>query len=50
MGAVPFDASAAERIRVRAYYLHLERGGRPADPAADWLRAEHELHVDPAQG
>lgn len=32
-----------ERIRVRAYYLHLERKGRPADPVADWLRAQREL-------
>ncbi len=36
-------ATADEQIRVRAYYLHLERRGRPADPASDWLRAEQEL-------
>lgn len=32
-----------EDVRVRAYYLSLERDGRPGDPLADWLRAEHEL-------
>jgi hypothetical protein len=32
-----------EEIRVRAYYLSLERGGPSPDPAADWLRAEQEL-------
>jgi hypothetical protein len=37
------DATADEQIRVRAYYLHLERRGRPADPTGDWLRAEQEL-------
>jgi hypothetical protein len=37
---VPTD----EHIRVRAYYLYLERDGRPGDPLDDWLRAEHELN------
>lgn len=37
------DTAADEQIRVRAYYLHLERRGRPADPTNDWLRAEQEL-------
>ncbi len=37
------DPTAAEQIRVRAYYLHLERRGRQADPTGDWLRAEEEL-------
>jgi Protein of unknown function (DUF2934) len=32
-----------EEIRVRAYYLSLERGGPSPDPTADWLRAEQEL-------
>jgi hypothetical protein len=31
-----------EHIRVRAYYLSLERNGC-ADPLVDWLRAESEL-------
>ena len=35
--------SVEEHVRVRAYYLHLERRGRPADPVADWLRAQQEL-------
>lgn len=37
------ETPAEEQIRVRAYFLHLERRGRPADPTADWLRAEQEL-------
>lgn len=37
------ETGADEQIRVRAYYLHLERRGRPADPTSDWLRAEQEL-------
>lgn len=32
-----------EHIRVRAYYLSLERNGSAVDPIADWLRAEREL-------
>ncbi len=39
------EVSPAERIRMRAYFLHLERKGRPADPLGDWLRAEHEVVV-----
>ena len=34
---------AAEDVRVRAYYLSLERNGGGSDPLADWLRAEHDL-------
>ena len=37
------ETAADEQIRVRAYYLHLERRGRPADPTGDWLRAEQEV-------
>jgi hypothetical protein len=40
--AAGFEASAEEQIRVRAYFLHLERRGRPADPVEDWLCAERE--------
>ena len=36
------ETAAEEQVRVRAYSLHLERRGRPADPTADWLRAEQE--------
>ena len=32
-----------EEIRVRAYYLSLERGGPSLEPPADGLRAEQEL-------
>ena len=32
-----------EHVRVRVYYLSLERNGYAADPIADWLRAEREL-------
>jgi hypothetical protein len=35
-----------EEIRVRAYQLYLQRGGRPEDPAGDWLRAERELTAE----
>ena len=45
------EVSSAERIRMRAYFLHLERKGRPGDPVGDWLRAEQEVVVDAeAQG
>lgn len=36
-------AVTAEQIRERAYFLSLERTGGPADPDADWARAEREL-------
>ncbi len=39
-----------EEIRVRAYFLSLERGGPSPDPAADWLRAEQELVASRAAG
>ena len=42
----PVTAVPTEHIRVRAYYLSLERNGRAADPIADWLRAERELTTD----
>ena len=32
-----------EHVRVRAYYLSLERNGSAGDAIADWLRAEREL-------
>ena len=32
-----------DRIRLRAYELYLQRGGRPGDSLEDWLRAEREL-------
>jgi hypothetical protein len=39
----PVTMTPTEYIRVRAYYLSLERNGCVADPIADWLRAEGEL-------
>lgn len=38
-------AAATEHVRVRAYYLYLQRGGRSHDPLADWLQAERELSL-----
>jgi hypothetical protein len=35
---------SAEQIRTRAYFLHLERQGRPGNPVEDWLAAERELN------
>jgi len=40
---VSLDPPGDDRIRERAYQFFLERGGRPGDPLADWLRAESEL-------
>ena len=34
---------AAEQVRMRAYFLHLERRGRPGNPVEDWLTAEREV-------
>jgi hypothetical protein len=37
-----------EEIRVRAYEIHLERGGFPGNELDDWLQAERELqHAAP---
>jgi hypothetical protein len=41
--ADPSPEALLEHVRVRAYYLFLERNGEAADPVADWLQAEHEL-------
>jgi len=50
--AVPPQASGVTEalIRERAYYLSLERNGGPADPVADWIRAERELTIEHATG
>ena len=41
--APPTDiALSEEHIRVRAYFLFVERSGG-SDPVGDWLRAEQEL-------
>lgn len=39
----PANTISAEDIRVRAYYLSLERNGSAGDALADWLAAEREL-------
>jgi hypothetical protein len=40
--------AADEQIRMRAYELYRERGGRVGDDMGDWLRAEREyLEVVP---
>ena len=40
--------SPEEYVRVRAYFLSLNRDQGPSDPVADWLRAEQELSVEEA--
>jgi hypothetical protein len=37
------DKVPPEHIRVRAYYLYLERGASPGRALDDWIRAEREL-------
>jgi Protein of unknown function (DUF2934) len=32
-----------EEIRLRAYEIHLQRGGFPGNELDDWLQAEREL-------
>jgi Protein of unknown function (DUF2934) len=36
-------APGVEEIRLRAYEIHVERGGFPGDELDDWLQAEREL-------
>jgi len=36
-------APGVEEIRLRAYEIHLERGGFPGNELDDWLQAEREL-------
>jgi Protein of unknown function (DUF2934) len=42
-GPKPVNGIATDDIRMRAYFLSLERNGATSDPVADWLRAEREL-------
>ena len=35
-----------DKIRRRAYELHVERGGEPGPDFEDWLQAERELTGD----
>jgi hypothetical protein len=32
-----------EQIRLRAYHIYLQRGGRGGSPEQDWLRAKEEI-------
>jgi hypothetical protein len=32
-----------DQIRLRAYHLYLQRGGRGGSPEQDWLRAKEEI-------
>lgn len=38
---VPLD-----RIRDRAYFIFLARGGKPGNPESDWAQAEKELRAE----
>lgn len=38
----PAARPADEQIRMRAYEIYRERGGRVGDDMSDWLRAERE--------
>jgi hypothetical protein len=50
----PTDAAAPrpadEKIRMRAYEIYRERGGRVGDDMSDWLRAEREYLEHPVRG
>ncbi|CAN5135470.1 hypothetical protein BH09GEM1_BH09GEM1_19030 [soil metagenome] len=39
--------AAGEQIRLRAYQLYRERGGRVGDDMGDWLKAEREYCQHP---
>lgn len=41
--AAAAPAVAVEHVRVRAYFLYLQRGGRSHDPLEDWFQAEREV-------
>ena len=36
-------APGLEEIRLRAYEIHLQRGGFPGNEVDDWLQAENEI-------
>ena len=42
-------APGVEEIRLRAYEIHLERGGFPGNELDDWLQADRELDGRAAQ-
>ena len=37
------DSPRLEAIRIRAYEIHIERGGQPGHDLDDWFQAEREL-------
>jgi len=37
-----------EKIRLRAYELYLQRGGRGGSPEQDWLQAQREIVGGPS--
>jgi hypothetical protein len=37
------DSPRLEEIRIRAYEIYIERGGKPGHDLDDWLQAEREL-------
>jgi NADPH:quinone reductase-like Zn-dependent oxidoreductase len=43
------DSTLGDKIRSRAYEIHLERGGEPGRDLEDWLQAERELTTDADQ-
>jgi len=38
-----FSPVVEEKIRLRAYELYLQRGGRGGSPEQDWLQAQNEI-------
>lgn len=44
----PIADLTEDHIRVRAYFLSLERNGGPTDPIADWVLAERQLTANPS--
>lgn len=43
MPRVEAKLNVEEQIRLRAYHLYLQRGGRGGSPEQDWLRAKEEI-------
>ena len=41
---VKLTPSLEEQIRLRAYHLYLQRGGRGGSPEQDWFRAQEEIY------
>ena len=43
IAATQLTPSLEEQIRLRAYQLYLQRGGRGGSPEQDWFRAKEEI-------